>query len=130
MRNAVFIVMTMAIVWPIVFFALPPIGFPLEIWALVASASVSAVFAGLLVMLGETIIENMILVCILLVLSGVVSTTTTKLGFIFVCALSSAFVGVLMNQINKAIANRPRWKDMRARPVRARPRYPRMRPAE
>lgn len=110
MRNAVFIVMTMAIVWPIVFFALPPIGFPLEIWALVASASVSAVFAGLLVMLGETIIENMILVCILLVLSGVVSTTTTKLGFIFVCALSSAFVGVLMNQINKAIANRPRWK--------------------
>lgn len=110
MRNAVFIVTTMAIVWPIVFFALSPMGFPLEIWALVAAASVSAVFAGLLVMLGETIIENIILVCILLVLSGVVSTTTPKLGFIFVCVFSSAFVGVLMNQINKAIANRLRRK--------------------
>ncbi len=106
MRNVVFIVMTMAIVWPIVFFALPPIGFPLVNWALVASASVSAVFAGLLVTLGETIIENIVLICILLVLSGILWATTPKVGFIFVCVLSSAFVGVLMNQINKAIANR------------------------
>ena len=80
MRDAVFIAMTMAITWLIVFFALPATGFPLEPWGLVAAASLSALFAALLVMLGETIIENAIVLCVVLVLAGVVSTTSPTFG--------------------------------------------------
>lgn len=106
MRDTVFIVMTMAIVWSVVFFALAPMGYPLENWALVASASVSAVIAGVLVWHGETVFENILLGCMLLMISGVISTSAPNRGFIFVCGLCSVIVGVIMNQINQAIANK------------------------
>jgi hypothetical protein len=96
----------MAIVWPVVFLALPPAGFFLANWALMVSASVSALFAGVLVLLGETIVEDIVKVGMLLLLSGILWFAAPKIGFVFICALSSGFIGVIMNQINKALSNK------------------------
>jgi hypothetical protein len=74
MRNLAFISVTMVLVWPAVYFAIPGLGYPLQLWAIITSASISAIFAGSIVLLGESIIEDIVLVGILLLL-------TTALGF-------------------------------------------------
>lgn len=106
MRDSIFIVVAIAVVWLTVFVALPSMGFPLATRDLLASASVSAVVAGLLVLLGETIVENIILVFIVFVLSGILAAVTLGFDFVFVCAIFSAVIGVPMNLINRALANK------------------------
>jgi hypothetical protein len=105
MRDVIFIIITMVIVWSVVFFALPQAGFPLANWALVVLASLSAIFSGLLALMGQTIVEDIVIVGILLILSGIL--WFTEIGFVSICALSSGFIGVFMNQINKAVYRTP-----------------------
>ena len=94
------------ITWVAIFFIVPVTGFDIKMWVLIVSSSIGGIFAGLLVLLGETIIENIILVVILLVLAGILWGTTPRLGFIFVSALLSGVIGVHLHPITPYAANK------------------------
>lgn len=81
-------------------------GFDIKMWALTLSATIGGLFAGLLVLLGETVIENIILVIVLLVISGAVSGANPNLRFIFITALLAAVIGTTTNLINQYVTNK------------------------
>jgi hypothetical protein len=106
MRENIYTLPGLLITWVAIFFIVPATGFDIKMWVLIVSASIGSIFAGLLVLAGETIIENIILVLILLVLAGILWGTTPGLGFIFISALLSGVIGVIINQINQYAANK------------------------
>ena len=81
-------------------------GFDIKMWALILSAAIGGLFAGLLVLLGETVFENIILVIVLLVISGAVSGANPNLRFIFITTLLAAVIGTTTNLINQYVANK------------------------
>jgi len=94
------------ITWFAIFFIVPLVGFDVKLWILILSASIGGLFAGLLVQLGETVIENIILVLVFLVLAGVLWGYKPGLGFIFISVLISSVIGVITNQVNQYAANK------------------------
>ena len=106
MREKVVTLLGILITWLAIFLIVPLTGFDIKIWVLLASASIWSLFAGCLVMLGETVIENIILVVILLVLTGILSGSKPNLGFIFISALLSGVIGAMTNQINQYAAHK------------------------
>lgn len=94
------------ITWFAIFFIVPLMGFDIKLWVIILSASVGSLFAGLLVLLGETIIENIFLLAIVLVLAGVLWGHYPGLGFIFISALLSGVIGTITNHINQYAANK------------------------
>jgi hypothetical protein len=106
MREIICALLGMLITWFAIFFIVPVMGFDIKMWVLIVSASIGGMFTGFLVLLGETVIENIILVVILLVLTGVLWGTTPSLGFIFISALLSGVAGAITNQINQYAANK------------------------
>jgi hypothetical protein len=106
MRNLAFISVTMVLVWPAVYFAIPGLGYPLQLWAIITSASISAIFAGSIVLLGESIIEDIVLVGILLLLTTALGFAAPKIKFIFVCVIIAGLVGIVMSHINQFVANK------------------------
>ena len=106
MREKIRTLLGMLITWFAIFFIVPVMGFDIKMWVLIVSASIGGIFTGFLVLLGETVIENIILVVILLVLAGVLWGTTPSLGFIFISALLSGVTGAITNQINQYTANK------------------------
>jgi len=89
-----------------IFIAIPKAGFDSEIWVLIVSASAGGIFSGLLVLLGESVIEDIVKLVILLVLSGIVWGTNPKLGYIFMSILISGWIGAIVNQINQFTASK------------------------
>ena len=81
-------------------------GVDTEGWKLVVSASIGGILAGLIVLLGESVIEDVIKLVILLVLAGVIWGTKPGFGFIFLSALVSGVIGAVLNQINQYVANK------------------------
>lgn len=111
MREKTFIHLGILITWFVIFLIVPLMGFDIKMWVLILSASIGSLFAGSLVMLGETVIENIILVAILLVMTGVLSGSKPNLGFIFISALLSGMIGAMTNQINQYAANKARQSE-------------------
>ena len=106
MREKFYTRLGILITWFAIFFIVPLMGFDINIWVLIVSASIGGLFAGLLVQLGETVIENIILVAVVLVLAGVLWGKNPSLGFIFISALLSGVIGAIINQINQYTANK------------------------
>ena len=94
------------ITWIAIFLIVPLVGFDINLWVLILSASIGGLFSGLLVLLGETVIENIILVLVFLVLAGVLWGHKPSLGFIFISVLISSVIGVITNQVNQYAANK------------------------
>ena len=92
--------------WVAIFFAIPEAGFDIELWLLIVLASIGGILSSLLVLLGESVIEDIVKLLIILVLSGIASGTNPKLGYIFISTLISAVLGVIINQINQYAANK------------------------
>lgn len=105
MRENIFILAAILFTWLAIFFIVPFMGFDIKMWGLILSATIGGLFAGLLVLPGETVIENIILVIVLLVISGVVSGENANLRFIFITALLAAVIGTMINLINQYITN-------------------------
>lgn len=101
----------MLITWSAIFFIVPVMGFDINMWVLIVSASIGGILTGFLVLLGETVIENIFLVVILLVLTGVLWGTKPGLGFIFISALLSGVIGMITNQINQYLVNQALQSD-------------------
>jgi hypothetical protein len=106
MREKFYTRLGILITWFAIFFIVPLMGFDINIWVLIVSASIGGLFAGLLVQLGETVIENIMLVAIVLVLAGVLWGEKPSLGLIFISALLSGVIGAIINQINQYAANK------------------------
>ena len=106
MRGKIITRLGMLITWFSIFFIVPLMGFDVKLWALILSASFGGLFSGLLVQLGETVIENIFLVAIVLVLAGVLWGYYPSLGFIFISALLSAVIGTITNHVNQYAANK------------------------
>jgi len=81
-------------------------GFDIKLWVLIVSASIGGLFAGFIVLLRETVIENIIMVVIVLVLAGILSGTKPGFGFVFISALLSGVIGTITNHINQYAANK------------------------
>ena len=94
------------ITWFAIFFIVPLVGFDIKLWVLILSASIGGLFAGLLVQLGGTVIENIILVLVFLVAAGVLWGYYPSLGFIFISVLISGVIGVITNQVYQHAANK------------------------
>ena len=92
--------------WVAIFFAIPEAGFDIELWLLIVLASIGGILSSLLVLLGESVIEDIVKLLIILVLSGIASGTNPKLGYIFISTLISSVLGVIINQINQYAANK------------------------
>jgi hypothetical protein len=106
MHEKIYISLGILITWFAIFFIVPLVGFDINLWMLILSASIGGLFAGLLVLLGETVIENIILVLVFLVLAGVLWGHKPSLGFIFISVLISSVIGVITNQVNQYAANK------------------------
>lgn len=106
MRGIIITLSGMLVTGLSIWFGVPAMGFEVEMWVLMLSASVGGLFTGLFVLLGESVIENIALVIILLVLAAVVSGMKPGLGFIFLCALFSGVIGTITNQVNQYLSNR------------------------
>lgn len=111
MREISCVLLGLLIAWFGISFLLPAAGFNTKMWILVVSASVGGIFAGLLVLLGATIVEDAVKVVFLLVLTGILWATTPKLGFVFLSAVISGVTGAVMNQICQYAANRALQSD-------------------
>lgn len=101
-REMRFVVLAMVVAGLLVYFALPALGYSLKPWALILFTSLAAFYAGLLVFLGENIIEDFMKSGIMLILTGILWFQTPKSGFLFICALAAAVVGTLLNQVCRA----------------------------
>jgi len=106
MRDLIFIIVTIILVWLLMYFALPILGDSPQPWAIITHASIAAIFSGLLVLLRESIIEDIVKVVVFVVLSALLGLTTLKIGFLFVGAIIAGFIGIVMNHINQFIANK------------------------
>ena len=60
-------------------------------------------YAGVIVLLGETLIEDMIKLGLFLLIAGGLWYSMPRAGFIFVCVLAAGGVGVVLNQVGRAI---------------------------
>ena len=97
----------MLITWLAIFFIVPLMGFDIKkMWILVVTASVSALFSGLFLLLRESAIENIVLIVVTAVISGVFSGAKPALGFIFISTLLSGVIGTITNQVNQYAANK------------------------
>lgn len=101
-----YILIALLTTWVAIFFAIPEAGFDVEMWVLIVSASIGGIFSSLLVLLGESIIEDIVKLVIMLVLSGIVWGTNPKLGYIFISILISGGMGAIINQINQYATNK------------------------
>jgi hypothetical protein len=106
MHKKIYTRLGILITWFAIFFIVPLVGFDIKLWVIILSASVGGLFAGLLVLLCETVIENIFLVAIVLVLAGVLWGYYPSLGFIFISALLSGVIGTITNHINQYAANK------------------------
>ena len=106
MSEKIFIPLGMLITWFAIFFIVPIMGYDIKIWVLIVSASIGSLIAGSLVFLGETVIENIMMVAIVLVTAGVLAGSKPGLGFIFISALLSCVIGAITNQVNQYAANK------------------------
>jgi hypothetical protein len=106
MRDTGYIILALLITWLEIFIVVPVVGADTALWELVMSAFIGGIFAGLLVLLGESVIEDIIKVVILLILGGAIGAITSRLGFILISALLSGVTGVVINQINQYAANK------------------------
>jgi hypothetical protein len=114
MREIICALLGMLITWLAIFFIVSVADFDIKLWELVVAASVGGIFACLLVLLGESVIEDIVKIVILLILGGVLWATTPRLGYIFISALLSGVTGAVINQINQYAAN----KRMRSDPAK------------
>ena len=89
-----------------IFFVVPHMGFGVKPWILILSAFIGGLFAGFIVLLRETVLENIIMMAIVLVLAGILSGTKPDSGFVFISALLSGVIGTITNQINQYAANK------------------------
>lgn len=101
-----YILIALIITWVAIFFAIPEAGFDIEKWVLIVSASIGGTFSSLLVLLGESVIEDIVKLVMMLVLSGIVWVTNPKLGYIFITILISGGMGAIINQINQYAVNK------------------------
>ena len=101
MRDIFSISIAMTMVWFVVFFSIPELGYPIQAWTVLVSASLSAVYAGVIVLLGETIIEDGIKVAMFLVLSAVAWYADSSFSFILVCVVTAGGIGTVINHINR-----------------------------
>ena len=106
MRETIYILVALVVTWLAIFFIVPVTGFDINLWKLVLSASVGALFAGILVLHREAVVEDILKVIILLILAGVLWGEMPELGFIFVSALIAGVAGAVFNQVNQCAANR------------------------
>jgi hypothetical protein len=106
MREKMFTLLGILITWISIFFVVPHMGFEIKMWVLIVSAFIGGLFAGFIVLLRETVIENIIMVVIVLVLAGILSGTKPGFGFVFISALLSGVIGTITNQINQYLANK------------------------
>lgn len=111
MRETSYMLLALLITWLAIFFIVPVADFDIELWELVVSASVGGIFACLLVLLGESVIEDIVKIVILLILGGILWATTPRLGYIFISALLSGVTGAVINQINQYAANKRMQSD-------------------
>lgn len=68
MRDLIFIIVTMILVWLAVYFAIPGLGYSPQLWAIITCASISAILSGLIVLLRESVIEDIVKVVFIVVL--------------------------------------------------------------
>jgi hypothetical protein len=101
-RELRFVLLAMVLVWPSIYFLLPAAGYPLKQWVLLVVASVTALYAGVIVFLGETFIEDVVKIGIFLILTGILWYTEPRAGFVFVCALAAGVTGTLLNLVDRA----------------------------
>lgn len=106
MREKMFTLSGILITWISIFFVVPYMGFEIKMWVLIVSALIGSLFAGFIVLLRETVIENIIMVAVVLVLAGILSGTKPGFGFVFISALLSGVVGTVTNQINQYAAHK------------------------
>jgi hypothetical protein len=111
MRETSYILLAFLFAWLAIFLIVPVAEFDITLWELVVSASVGGLFAGLLVLLGESVIEDIVKIVLLLILGGILWGTTPRLGYIFVSALVAGLTGAVINQINQYAANKRMQRD-------------------
>ena len=106
MRDLIFVIVTMILVWFAVYFAILGLGYSPQLWTIITCASIFAILSGLIVLLRESVIEDTVKVVIIVLLSAVLGLNTLKIEFLFVGAIVSGVIGIVMNQINQFVANR------------------------
>ncbi|RDH82825.1 MAG: hypothetical protein DIZ80_11170 [endosymbiont of Galathealinum brachiosum] len=99
-----YILIAFIITWLSIFISLIEFGFNVEFWTLIVSASIGALLSSLLVLLGETIIEDIVKLILIIVMPAILMNSNPKLGFIFITALISCITGVTINQLNKYLS--------------------------
>lgn len=92
--------------WVAIFISIPAVGFDVEVWVLIVSASLGGVLSSLFVLLAESVVEDVVKLVMMLVLSGVVWGMNPALGYIFVAVLISGGLGAITNQIGQYAANK------------------------
>ena len=106
MPNLSFIGIAGILTWTAIYISIPAFGYSLDLLWLILSASVSALLSMLLVMPGESTIEDIVKVVILLVLGSVFSATKSEFGFIVICTAIASASGILFNHANQWIADK------------------------
>ena len=106
MRETNYALIALAVTWLAIFIIIPAADFDIKLWKLIVSASVGGIFACLLVLHGEAVVEDIVKVVILLILTGVLWGKAPKLGYIFISVLISGVTGAVFNQISQYAANK------------------------
>lgn len=101
MRNFLFILIAVTLVWTLAYFTMLELGYPIQKWTILLSASLAAIYAGLFVLLGETIIEDGLKIALFLILSGIAWFADPTFSFIFICVVIAGGIGTVLNQINR-----------------------------
>ena len=106
MREINYALIALAITWLAIFFIVPAADSDIKLWKLFGLASIGGVFAYLLVLLGESVIEDIVKIVIPIILSGVLWGTVPELGYVFIATLVFGVTGAVTNQINQYATNK------------------------
>lgn len=105
MRDTFYIFTTMIFVWTSVAIVSPTTTEQNLSTAQIIVASVAAVYAGLFVLLGESIIEDIVKSVIMLILASVLALNMLEMKFVLYAALISSLAGIFFNAMNKKAAD-------------------------
>ena len=101
MRDLLFICSALVLAGACVFFSVTSLDVELRDWVVIACAVIAALYAAGLVIMGETIIEDVVKLVLFLVPAGIIVLVDARFLFVLIAVVIAGVVGVSLNQLNR-----------------------------
>lgn len=112
MRTLATLVVAFLIPFVVITLLLPLPGFNVKSWVTPAVATIAGIYASAIVVMGESLIEDLVKAIIMLLLTGLLWLMSAGTAFLFIAACIASATGIGINQANRFLAEQLRRKSV------------------